>query len=72
MEDSTWYALNLSDVLDVMHLSDDLVQSKCEMMLHGQKPTSLIGGSMCPESGELHDPCERIEVCFESVRETAQ
>ena len=38
------YGLNQGCVLDVttMYLSDDLVQSKCEMMLNGQKPTSLI------------------------------
>ena len=42
--DSSWYGLNQGSVLDVttMNLSDDLVQSKCEMMWNGQEPTLLI------------------------------
>ena len=39
VEDSTWYGLNQGCVLGLttMNLGDDLLQSKCEKMLHGQK-----------------------------------
>ena len=47
-----------------MHLSDDLVQSKCEMMLKGQKPTLLIGGSKCAESGELNESLKASQFAF--------
>ena len=60
VENSTWYGLNQGYVLDVMNSSDDLVQSKCEMMLNGQQPTLLMGGSNCADSGELHKPLKAL------------
>ena len=63
MEGSTWFGLHQGFVLDVttMNLSDDLVQSKCEVMLNGQKPTLLIGGSHCAESGELNERLKSLQ-----------
>ena len=47
-----------------MNLSDDLVQSKCKMMLNGQKPTLLIGGSKCAESGESNETLNSLHFVF--------
>ena len=58
VEDSPWYGLELDGyVFDVttMNLSDDHVQSKCGMMLNGQKPMLLLGESKCAKSGELNE-----------------
>ena len=74
VQHSTWYERNQASVIDVttMNLSDELVQSKCEMMLNGQKPTLLIGGSKCAEGGQMNEPSKSYAVCVQAVRETAQ
>ena len=48
-EESTWFGLNQGYVFDVttLDLNDELEEWKCEMMLKGQKPTLLMGGSKC-------------------------
>ena len=74
VEHSTWYGLIQASLIDVttMHLSDELVQSKCEMMWNVQKPTLLIGGSKCAEAGQMNEPSKSFAVCVHAVRETAQ
>ena len=71
VEDSTWYGMNRGYVIDVttMNLSDDLVQSKCETMSDGQKPSLLIGAAKGAESGWLN---EFLKSCVHAARETAQ
>ena len=61
--DSTWCGMNHGYVIDVttMTLSDNVVQSKCEMMSNGQYPTLLIGVSMCAESGALNVSLNSIQ-----------
>ena len=60
------YELNQASVMDVttMNLSDELVQSKCDMMLNGQKPTLLIGRSKGAEAGELNEPLKSFADCM--------
>ena len=43
-----------------MNLSDELVQSKYEMTLQGQKPTLRSKGA---EAGELNEPLKSFPVC---------
>ena len=65
VENSTWYGLIQASVIDVttMNLIDELVQSKCEMTLQGQKPTLFIGGPKGAEEGELNEPLKSFAVC---------
>ena len=60
---STLYELIQGNVIDVttMNLVDDLAQSKCEMMLTGQRPSLLCGGSKCAESGSLNESLKSLQ-----------
>ena len=42
----------------------DLVPSKCEMMLKGQKLTLLIGESKCEESDQLNKSLKSLQLVF--------
>ena len=47
-----------------VHLSDDFVESKCKIVLKGQKATLLIGGCKCAVPGELDESMEAVQFAF--------